>query len=147
MKHQLLWISNLSFDHLILKKSDQLDPKIYFLFISSLVHTEDLHAKLSQMLLICIKRHRTCTELLTFHISHVRISQKLTGFSMSSLQHIIFILRQRCWQIFKSALAYLKKKLSNTRVDWFKASLLFLIIILKKVSNTSLSKTLEKICS
>ena len=43
----------------------------------------------------------------TFHISHVRISQKV-GALMWNLQHIIFIWRQRYWQIFKSALVYLK---------------------------------------
>ena len=40
----------------------------------------------------------------TFHISHVRISQKVKGVLMWNLRHIIFIWRQRYWQIFKCAL-------------------------------------------
>ena len=45
----------------------------------------------------------------TFHISHVRISQELKGILMWNLKHIVFILRRRYWQIFKSALVYLFK--------------------------------------
>ena len=44
----------------------------------------------------------------TFHKSHMRISQKVKGVLMWNLQHIIFIWRRRYWQIFKSALVYLK---------------------------------------
>ena len=43
-----------------------------------------------------------------FHISHVRISQKVKGVLMWNLQHIIFIKRRRYWQIFISVLVYLK---------------------------------------
>ena len=46
----------------------------------------------------------------TFHISHVRISQKVKGVLMWDPQHIISIWRRRYWQIFKSALVYLYVK-------------------------------------
>ena len=45
----------------------------------------------------------------TFHITHVRISQKVKGVSMWNLQHIILIWSGRCWLIFKSALVYLNQ--------------------------------------
>ena len=53
----------------------------------------------------------------TFHISYVRISQKIKGVFMWNLQYIISIWRRRYWQVFKSALVYLeeKQKLRCTR--------------------------------
>ena len=49
----------------------------------------------------------------TFHISRVRIYQKVKGVLMWILQHIIFIWRQKYWQIFKSALMYLLEKMET----------------------------------
>ena len=46
----------------------------------------------------------------TFHISYVRIFQKVNDVFMWNLQHI-FIWRRRYWQIFTSALVYLKNNL------------------------------------
>ena len=43
----------------------------------------------------------------TFHISYVRISQKVKVVLMWNLQHIIFIWRRRYSKIFKSALVFL----------------------------------------
>ena len=40
----------------------------------------------------------------TFHISHVRISQKVKGVTMTNLRHIIFMWRRRYQEISKSAL-------------------------------------------
>ena len=40
--------------------------------------------------------------------THERISQKVKGVLMQNLQRNIFIWRRRYWQIFKSALVYLK---------------------------------------
>ena len=42
-----------------------------------------------------------------FHISHVRISEKVKDVLMWNLWHIIFKWRRRYWQIFKSALVCL----------------------------------------
>ena len=44
----------------------------------------------------------------TFHVSHVRISQKVKSVLMWNLQQIIFIRKQSYGQIFKSALVYFK---------------------------------------
>ena len=41
----------------------------------------------------------------------MRLSQKVKGVLMRNLQHIIFRWRQRCWQIFKSALVSFNIKL------------------------------------
>ena len=38
-----------------------------------------------------------------YHISHVHVSQNVTGVLMWNLRHIIFMWRRRVWQIFKSA--------------------------------------------
>ena len=43
----------------------------------------------------------------TFHISDVRISQKVKGVVIWNFQHTTFIWRQSYWQIFESALVYL----------------------------------------
>ena len=43
----------------------------------------------------------------TFHISNVRISQKVKGVLTWNLQHIIFMRTRRYWQIFKYALVHL----------------------------------------
>ena len=60
-----------------------------------------------------------------FHKSHLCISQKVKGILMWNHQHIIFIWRQRYWQIFKSALVYhwkvnqfRKKNLVRKRTQW-----------------------------
>ena len=57
----------------------------------------------------------------TFHISHLRVSQKVKGILMWNLQHIIFIWRRRYWQVFIFALEYLqsnfiKKRLKHIRI-------------------------------
>ena len=44
----------------------------------------------------------------TFHISHVRISQKLKCILMWNLKDVFFIWRRRYWQILKAALVYLE---------------------------------------
>ena len=48
-----------------------------------------------------------CMVVFSFHTSHVRISQKVKGFLMWNLRHIIFIWRRRYWEIFISALVYI----------------------------------------
>ena len=53
-----------------------------------------------------------------FYISRVCISQKVKGVLMWIFWHIIFIRRQRYWQIFKSALVYLSTSQNNSRQYW-----------------------------
>ena len=43
----------------------------------------------------------------TFHISHVRISQKVKSVLMWNFQHIVSMRRWRCWLIFNSSLVLL----------------------------------------
>ena len=45
----------------------------------------------------------------SFHTSHVRTTQKVKGVLMWNRHHIIFIWRQRYWQIFRSALVSFKE--------------------------------------
>ena len=51
----------------------------------------------------------------TFHISHVRISQKVKYALMWNLQSIIFKWRWKYWQILKSALVYLYPVFVDTK--------------------------------
>ena len=66
----------------------------------------------------------------TFHISHVRISQKVKGVLMWNLQHIIFIWRRRYCQIFKSALVYLQTNWGNNINKFYSMGSVFVVFCL-----------------
>ena len=61
----------------------------------------------------------------TFHISHVRISQKVKGVLMWNLQHVIFKWRRRYCQIFKSALVYHQGEWEEGRATILKQNYIF----------------------
>ena len=62
----------------------------------------------------------------TFHVSHVRISQKVKVVLMWNLQHVIFKRRRRYYQIFKSTLVYLQGEWEEGRATILKQTYVFL---------------------